>query len=72
MQIENGELIGQRLANAHSFQCDSLAGMEVEKFLGFYGGDDHNGMSMIALKLKEKRIVAAIFLDAAIGLVKPN
>jgi len=66
MDIDD-ELIGESLANAHSFECNSLAGMEVEKFLGFYDADDRNGMSMIALKLKEKELWQRFFLDAAIG-----
>lgn len=61
------ELPGERLANAHSFQCDSLARMQVEKFVGFYDGDEPNGMSMVAMKLKGKELWQRFFLDAAIG-----
>lgn len=61
------EVIGERLANSHSFQCESLAGMQVEKFVGFYDGDKPNGISMLALKLKGRELWQRFFLDAGIG-----
>lgn len=63
----DNERIGGRLANAHSFQCSNLVGMHVEKLIGFYEGDEPNGMSMVVLKLKEQTLWQRFFLDVGIG-----
>jgi hypothetical protein len=63
----NKGLTGGRLANAHSFQCDSIAGMEVERFVGFHDGDEPNGITLLAIKLKGKKLWQCFFLDAGLG-----
>lgn len=63
----NKGFVDTRLANAHSFQCDSLAGLEVEHVVGLYDGRDPNAIEILVIKLKGKELWQVFFLDAGLG-----
>jgi hypothetical protein len=60
-------MTGSRLVNDHSFTCDSLKDMIVERFFAFYEEGNPDNIYMIVLKLQEKKLWQRFFLDAGIG-----
>jgi hypothetical protein len=58
---------GQRLINDHSFVCPELAGKKIESMVGYYEGDQPNGIDMVVLKVEGKDLYQRFFLDAGIG-----
>jgi len=60
-------MTGSRLVNDHSFTCDSLKGMIVERLFAFYEEDNSDNIYMIVLKLQEKELWQRFFLDAGLG-----
>ena len=60
-------MTGSRLVNDHSFNCETLNGMRVERFFAFYEEGNLENIYMIVLKLQEKELWQRFFLDAGIG-----
>jgi hypothetical protein len=58
---------GDRIINAHCFECENIQGTELESLVGFYDGQDPYGMDIILLKLKGVELWQRFFLDAGIG-----
>lgn len=60
-------MTGNRIANDHSFECSRIKGMVLEQLIGFYEGDEANGIDILLVKVKEIDLWQRYFLDAGLG-----